>query len=51
MTKTMNKDENLLYYWIYELISMSSSVKKDELDCIIEGKKMYSADTLAAKIK
>lgn len=51
VTKQLNKDENILYYWIYELISMPTSVKKDELDSIIEGKKMDSGETLGTKIR
>lgn len=47
----MTKDENLLYYWIFETVSMSSSIKKDELDAIIEGKRMYSPETLISKLK
>ena len=33
--KEMSKEENLLYYWVYEMIGMSPTVKKDELDSII----------------
>ena len=47
----MSKEENLLYYWIYETMNLSPTVKKDELDSIIEGKKMMSSDVLANKVK
>ena len=47
----MSKEENLLYYWIYETMNLSPTVKKDELDSIIEGKKMLTSDVLANKVK
>ena len=43
VNKKISKQENLLYYWTYELLCMSSNIKKEELDGIIDGKKMLSA--------
>lgn len=40
-----------MYYWIAELVAMNSSIRKDDLDCIIQGKKMMPAETINAKIQ
>ena len=49
--KDISKEENLLYYWAYEVLSMSPTIRKDQLDTIIEGKKIFSVETLHSKIK
>lgn len=51
INENLSKEENLLYYWIYETMNLSPTVKKDELDSIIEGKKMLPSDVLANKVK
>ena len=49
--KEISKEENMLFYWMYEVLRMSPTVRKDELDSIIEGKKMLQAEVLASKVK
>lgn len=51
INQNLSKEQNLLYYWIYEFINMSPTVKKKDLDSIIEAKKVMSSDALVAKLK
>ena len=51
VNKEISKEENLVYYWMYEVLRMSPTVRKDELDSIIEGKKMLQAEVLINKVK
>ena len=48
--KDISKEESLLYNWAYEVMVMSPTIKKDELDSIIDGKRIQPAEVLAAKI-
>ena len=51
VSKELSKEESLLYNWAYEVLVMSPTIKKDELDSIIDGKRIQSAESLAAKIQ
>lgn len=51
VNKELSKEESLLYNWAYEVLVMSPTIKKDELDSIIDGKRIQPAEVLAAKIQ
>jgi hypothetical protein len=49
--KDISKEEQQLYSWIFEVLTMSPTIRKDELDSIIEGKKMHAVEVLATRVK
>ena len=51
VNKDMSKNENVLFYWMFEVVKMSPTIKKSELDSIIECKKVIEPEVLASKVK
>ena len=45
------KEENLAFYWIVEYCSLPRDVRKEELDSIIEAKKVPESEVLLKKLK